>query len=283
MVSLINLHWKLLIFILAIAGLSIFTVGSIITNNNFNDLLLNIVSELIGIIITVVIIDNLNNTRYMKDKLQQLRMQLNSKTEENKSEILTEVQNVKYRNLLVSIDFRYVDLSKSTFTSFNLSRATFISSNLSYSNLNFTNLSRTDFSEACLHRSRLFGAIFTDIHYQLCHCYSLHNTILPNGERYDGRYKLQGDRIAMTIKGVTTDEEKAKFYGVTLEEFSEGQEWADKHLSIIKRESRSDDRKLFKNHMYIPDIELIGLTMDKERKKIIAINGKPVEEYSYLF
>jgi predicted DCC family thiol-disulfide oxidoreductase YuxK len=57
---------------------------------------------------------------------------------------------------------------------------------------------------------------------------------MPDGKRYDGRYRLPGDLDWARENGVDIDdpEAMAKWYSVSLEEYLEGQEWADENFPL---------------------------------------------------
>jgi uncharacterized protein YjbI with pentapeptide repeats len=100
----------------------------------------------------------------------------------------------------------------------------------------------TDLSGATL--LGIFDGIMTEsIHPHLQAAYCMRDSIMPNGKRYDGRYNLQGDLVVASYNRDTNDPlVMAEFYGVTLEEYQQGQDWSiqyDKYWRTLERKARS--------------------------------------------
>lgn len=77
----------------------------------------------------------------------------------------------------------------------------------------------------------IFDGIMTEsFHPHLQAAYLLRGSIMPDGKRYDGRYNLQGDIADALAQGVDINNRDlmTKFYEISLEEYSEGQEWHKK-------------------------------------------------------
>ena len=74
---------------------------------------------------------------------------------------------------------------------------------------------------------------------QLVSLKSLVGTLLPDGKRYDGRYNLEGDLAEVVeIFGLPTSQQiLAIFYGVPVEVYLAGQEWARENLAKLRREA----------------------------------------------
>ena len=108
--------------------------------------------------------------------------------------------------------------------------------------------------------------------------------IVSDGKKYDGRYKLYGDEIAMRLKGVKTIEDKSAFFNVSEDDINDGIVWAGNNLKKLKEERRRDTRGYFGKHLqlnltHIPSIDIIS----SETGKYKIIGGKPVEEWDHLF
>ena len=64
-----------------------------------------------------------------------------------------------------------------------------------------------------------------------------------NGYIYDGRYNLDSDFVAFIDEAVGSSSDKpfddrmASFYGISLEEYHRGQQWAQFNLSRVRREA----------------------------------------------
>lgn len=130
----------------------------------------------------------------------------------------------------------------------NLSQASLHKADLHQARLQFADLSGADLSEAKLTRSRLMWANLSRANLsgadmykvnltgaknltaaQLRRAKRLFGAILPDGSTYDGRYQLKGD---LEFAGwgqvdVNDAEAMAKFFGVSLEVYLEGQRIAD--------------------------------------------------------
>jgi hypothetical protein len=79
----------------------------------------------------------------------------------------------------------------------------------------------------------LNGATVTER--QLARAEALADATLPDGNRYDGRYKLPSDLSHARQDGVYSDqvERMADWYGVTTEQYQQGQEWAVHQLDDL--------------------------------------------------
>ena len=65
---------------------------------------------------------------------------------------------------------------------------------------------------------------------------------IPDGSGYNGRFNLSGD-IETALRdhiNINDAEAMAAFYGVTLEEYVTGQEWARENLADLRREAGLD-------------------------------------------
>jgi uncharacterized protein YjbI with pentapeptide repeats len=90
----------------------------------------------------------------------------------------------------------------------------------------------------------IFNGIMTEsFHSHLQAAYSLRGSIMPDGKRYAGRYNLPGDLVVASNSRDTNDPQAmAEFYGVTLEEYQQGQTWRvqyTKYLRTLERKARS--------------------------------------------
>jgi len=106
----------------------------------------------------------------------------------------------------------------------NLQKATLTNANLQGANLFEANLNQTALALANLQNARNLTE------QQLVTAFSLTQAIMPDGSRYNGRYNLYGDYKE------TGAEAMAHCYGVSLEEYLAGQEWARENLPRLRRE-----------------------------------------------
>ncbi|WP_428265778.1 pentapeptide repeat-containing protein [Haliangium sp.] len=70
---------------------------------------------------------------------------------------------------------------------------------------------------------------------QLARAARLKGATMPDGERYDGRYRLPGDLDKAVADGHDRDDpvSMAGFYGVSRERYLAGQRWADRRLRAL--------------------------------------------------
>jgi hypothetical protein len=120
---------------------------------------------------------------------------------------------------LSNVDFHQAHLE---FT--DLSMADLRATKLSRTYLIGANFSQTDLSRADLYKANLRGARnLTD--QQLAKVLRLWGATMPDGETYDGRYKLPGDIDLAHWRNidVNDDDAMAEFFGVDLETYRNGQ------------------------------------------------------------
>jgi hypothetical protein len=75
--------------------------------------------------------------------------------------------------------------------------------------------------------------------YQFATLERLWRATMPNNSRYDGRFNLSGDIGWAKDQNINPDdpEDMAHFYGVPLEAYLAGQEWARENLARVRREA----------------------------------------------
>jgi uncharacterized protein YjbI with pentapeptide repeats len=154
------------------------------------------------------------------------------------------------------------ELSEFNLDGANLTYANMTSSNLNQANLNNAHLIETNFKSAMMNRAQLINSNFfaeQNGHYlladadlfeadltgatfkgvasgewcedeqdiQLQAAARLEGATMPNGKKYNGCYNLKGDLASARNNDIDLADEKsmAEFYGVSIEEYSNGQEW----------------------------------------------------------
>ena len=122
------------------------------------------------------------------------------------------------------------------FTGANFNEAKLTGTDFSGANLNMATLVGTDLTNAILNDVSLSWAmIVTDLVsiQQLVRTRTLIGATLPNGVRYDGRYRLNDDiEIAKSAEiDIANPAAMADFYQVSIEAYFTGQKWADENLS----------------------------------------------------
>ena len=142
---------------------------------------------------------------------------------------------------LTEADLENALLEGATIIDTNLRRANLWNAHLEGANITVTIKGLHIFKEANLHNANFKGAHFLikkedkiveNESIELRHANRLNHAIMPNGKRYDGRYNLQGDlNQPSVIEKVNDVDFMAGFYGVSKEEYQEGQKWYRKNLS----------------------------------------------------
>jgi uncharacterized protein YjbI with pentapeptide repeats len=136
------------------------------------------------------------------------------------------------------------NLSAANFTNADLHKANLEMADLSYANLCNAKLTRVRMQSANLDEATLDGANLVGANLQgaknvsdeqLSRVSRLRGSILPDGALYDGRFNLPGDFADASILHVDLNSPTsiAAFYGVSVEEFLQGQEWRQVHMPSI--------------------------------------------------
>ena len=202
----------------------------------------SIALELISIAITILIIDRTYELRSKKELLERLKRQLGSKHSVIALEAVDQLRSIDAltNGSLQYIKLRHADLSSADLEESSLEGADMESANLSNANLtgvklilsiltntNFSNAKvvSADLSNSNLYNSDLSGADLSWTNLEGCEmltenqlgqCRSLWGCILPNGERYDGRFDLPGDIEEAKRYGINYDDptERTRFYSI---------------------------------------------------------------------
>jgi hypothetical protein len=107
-------------------------------------------------------------------------------------------------------------------------------------NLDGANLAGADLTGADLGRVWFMGANLEGVRglsdEQLVLVDTLRGAKMPDGQRYDGRYRLWADMQMVAAHGVNSDDpaQMANYYGVSVEDYQRGQEWADANLEATR-------------------------------------------------
>lgn len=173
------------------------------------------------------------------------RANLKSANLQNALLMNTHMQNTNFEN---------ADLSGAGLIAANLLNAILDGANLTEARLgipgsdeNPTVLHGTSLEGAILQRTWLLGVDLqgtrklTDK--QLAQAQVLWRATMPDGSRYDGRYNLPGDIKAAIAHEFEPDdaEEMADWYGVSIELYQRGQEWARRNLPMLRpKETKKD-------------------------------------------
>jgi hypothetical protein len=192
-----------------------------ILGTDLNTFLEDLVPEFFGLAFTVLIIDSLD--RHREDRLikEQLLRQLHSYYN---SFALQAIEELRVLGYLSDGSCHRLDLRGSDWRGGNLYQA---------------DLTGSDLINAKLHEADFVGANLTDVKVtdeQLVTALALWKCVMPDGKLYNGRFNLAHDFTVARRKGYNPNspESMAAYYGVTLEDYLEGQAWAREHLSALK-------------------------------------------------
>ena len=156
------------------------------------------------------------------------------------------------------------NLSKANLDGANLSRACLYGANLSEASLSNANLATVDLRCANLGQANLKYADLTEANLQdaqgledgqLVEAFSLLGATTVGGQRYNGRFNLEGDLLTAHhfMKVGHSDEAMARFYGVSVEAYRWGQEWS--HYVQSPPLMYSQDLERWSQIMASPDSE----------------------------
>lgn len=249
--------YRVALIIIIIAGVIWY-----LTNITLEELWPNIIPELLSIAITVFIIDTLYNKRSDDEQKRVLVGKMGSNNNDVATEAWTEIDARGWDldgtlrgkfllsanldgNKFTGADMRGIILSFSS-----LRDTSWIETDLEDAALDHTDLTGSTLSsypdgphipEANLKNASLFNANLTNAKVrpeQLVQVRSLSGAIMPDGRKYDGRYRLpdEVESIEKLIKQRGGDIESplliAAYYGVPVEDYVVGQEWANNHPNL---------------------------------------------------
>ncbi len=235
----------------------IIAVLGLVLTKDWGGFLINLSAELLGIFFIVTIIILLFEDRRREEIKARLIREMGS---QDNAEALDAARQLKEKGwtgdgslagknfynanlegaLLADSNFKQsifagAKLTKTTLYNANFAEAVLIFADLSRASANGANFSKTKF-----HRAKLTGAALVRANFQdsditdttLKSAAELRYAILPDGTKYDGRYRLPAEREMYTsfYQDEDTPENWAEFYDITVEEYISGQDWADKNL-----------------------------------------------------
>lgn len=210
------------IYLLAGIGLGMLVTPAItIIITDFHGFLENLVPEAVGIVVTVLVIDRLDRNREYSIIRDQLIRKMQSR------ENLTALQAVEELRVLGH-------LADGSLKEQDLRGAHLQDANLYQVNVEDADLRNAILYNADLYDANLKGANVTNE--QLMTCKTLRWAIMPDGNRYDGRFNLYHDFTVMDAKGFNRHDPQsvAEYYDVPLEEYEAGQRWAQEHQALLE-------------------------------------------------
>lgn len=221
----LRLYWKENEWIYLIVGVAIGLLipylFQSIQADAINEFLLSLVPEGVGIFFTVLIIDRLDSIREEQVIKDQLVRRLQSRYNHTALQAVEELRVMGY-------------LENGTLRNRNLRGSNWVDANMYMADLRGSDLGNAVLDKADFVLANLKDVNVTDM--QLIKSDIMYGSTMPDGRKYDGRYQLAGDFAYARRKNVNveSDEEMAKWFGVTLEHYREGQRWADKNLEAIR-------------------------------------------------
>ncbi len=202
------------------------------------DFYANVSTELISIVITILVIDGLNERRAIQQEKQALILQLSSPT------------NIIAKEAARILRMRGW-LTDGTLQGANLLRANLRKAFLVKADLRGARLYKANIWDAYLQEANLTGAMELE-DWQLVTVKYLRKAILPDGKLYNGRFSLRGDLSWACDKlGIAKDNDQAMadFYGVPVDEYRQGQVWAVENLQRLRQVAESRDKSTAKNEI----------------------------------
>jgi uncharacterized protein YjbI with pentapeptide repeats len=224
------------------------------------DFYANVATELASIALTVLIIDRIYESQANRQLKMQLFREMSSRDNGIALRAISELRahgwledgslrGIRLENAnLQNANLSGADLRKAYFYQTNLSRA-----NLANANLQSATLIATDLDGANLAKANLddINSHFGDqrlvnlLDDTLKHAYRLVGATMPDGSKYNGRFNLEGDFYIVNEWSsspkldINSHEDMSKFYGVSLEKYVQGQEWARKNLKVKNKRDKN--------------------------------------------
>jgi hypothetical protein len=204
------------------------------------DFYANISTELISIVITILVIDGLNERRAIQQEKQALILQMSSPT----NFIAKEAARIlRMRGWLTD----------GTLQGANLLRANLRKVLLVKADLRGALFYKAEIWDAYFHETNLTGAVKLE-DWQLVTVKYLRKAILPDGKLYNGRFNLRGDiSWACDKLGINKEDDQAMadFYGVSVDEYRRGQVWAVENLQGLRQVAEARDKRVSRIDMDI--------------------------------
>lgn len=256
---------KIIMVILALSAVSgvVFIILGFKSGGEFKDFSLNIGTELIGIFITVFAIEYIYRREEKKASQQ-----------EEKKRLIRILNNASRQGVVKALDklideewlfdgsIKDVTFYDRDFSGLNFGSARFVNcwfAGVTFDEANLQHVTfkgggiagKVSFKNTYMYSINLEGFSYHGVieplemllEYMLLKAKCLRYAIMPDGKRYDGRYRLPGDLEYSKIYGIQWDlkhhtlpgiaEKMAAFYDVSLEEYLAGQDWARENSNLI--------------------------------------------------
>ena len=217
----------------------------------FLDFYANVSASLVTITLTVLTIDWLNERRAEQEAMQQLKKQLIQDMASQVNQIAVRAsEKLRARGWLEDGSLKGVSFGGAGLQGVDLRKADLRETDLHTANMREANLRSAKLEDALytdedlVKASSLKGAILSD--YGVVSStqpgttagkFTITVKVLFSG-RYNGCYNLDGDlHVPREFHFANDPEKMAHWYGVPLENYLAGQEWARKNLSRVRREA----------------------------------------------
>lgn len=146
--------------------------------------------------------------------------------------------NLRYA-WLYNINFESADLRWANIENANIFKTNFNGTDFYHTNFNYTNFYKTDLRNTFLKKSTFKMANILESNladakiemHQLAKANRLRGSIMPNSARYNGCLNLIGDIEDAKEKGINVNisQNMANWYVVSIEEYEDGQKWANEN------------------------------------------------------
>ncbi|MBN1309958.1 MAG: pentapeptide repeat-containing protein [Anaerolineae bacterium] len=224
------------------------TLWSLARDPDWPGLALNFGTDMGGTLVTFILIDLLLGSREKREAEEREKARLIGQMHSRDNGLtLAAVEELRAHGWLVDGTLRGANLVNANLQGGYLRYANLREVNLHRANCRKTRLGHTDLRGADLEDADFQGADLDEVKLQgaqvllsqLTQANRLRNAVMPEGERYDGRFNLPGDLKDAEAAGISANDPAAmaEFYGVSLEEYTAGQSWAREHLAVIRGES----------------------------------------------
>lgn len=221
-----NVDWVWLVIGIVI-GLLIITLINYVTGDS-SGFLQNLVPEAVGLVFTVLILDNLGKLREEKSMVEQLVRRMHSRYNHTALAAIEELRVIGH-------------LQDGTIIGREMRGSSWKDANLYEADLSGCDLMNADVLHADFVKANLTGALITDE--QLAATDNLCGARMPDGSLYDGRFTLMGDLEWARRKKINLDdpEAMADFYGVSVAAYMAGKTWWSANQDRFQRRSRHYD------------------------------------------
>ena len=234
---------KFVIWVFAIMAI-LFVLFAVALGATNSDLLLNVGTEIMGIVITVLVINEYYDLRGRSELKMKLIREMGSRDNSDALKAVRELSAHEWLSdgSLIGKDFSHADLSDVDLKDSDLRESSLVCTSfrnawLSRAQLCNAVLYHAMFEDAILNAANFIGAKFSNIDEQLKEARFMVGAVMPDGEGYDGRYRLKDDEAIIDSKkpkNAIDDSWRAsvaaEYYGVSIEKYIAGQRWANENL-----------------------------------------------------